>query len=163
MHNLWSPWRSVYIERPEERGDQCFLCAAAAQEVDSTENLVVARFPNTFVLLNRFPYNAGHLMVVPYDHVGNLTDLEEAVAAEIMTSVQASLRVMQTVLKPHGVNVGANLGAHAGAGVPDHVHVHLVPRWQGDTNFMPTIAETKVASSALDDLWDSFRKAFLHG
>ena len=161
MHNLWSPWRSIYIETPrEDRDDGCFLCDAASSRENTVDNLVVARFPQTFVVLNRYPYNAGHLMVVPNVHEGDLAALDEAVATEIMQSVRKALTVMNNVLHPHGVNVGANLGEHAGAGVPGHLHIHLVPRWSGDTNFMPTIAETKVASAALEELWTTFSKAF---
>jgi ATP adenylyltransferase len=160
MENLWSPWRSTYITTNKEQDDGCFLCELAQSDTCTAQNLVVARFPRSFVVLNRFPYNAGHVMVVPTVHEGDMVKLDADVASEIMSTVQRTLGVMHTVLTPDGVNLGANLGEHAGAGVPGHVHMHLVPRWKGDTNFMPTIAETKVASAALEELWERFVDAF---
>lgn len=112
------------------------------------------------MLLNRFPYNAGHLLVAPVDHEGDLTKLSTERAAALMHAVQWSAAVLQGELKPHGINIGANMGTASGAGVPDHLHIHLVPRWNGDTNFMPVLAEVKVISENLHTMWERLGKAF---
>ena len=164
MDNLWSPWRSHYVSTPNERTSEgCFLCRATISTVDpeaARGALVVAAFEHTIVLLNRYPYNAGHLLIAPRQHVGDLTTLPSEVTHELMDATQLGLRVLESELHPHGVNVGANLGASAGAGVPDHLHIHLVPRWNGDTNFMPVIGETKVVSEFIDVMCDRFILAF---
>mgnify|MGYP003473050788 CR=1 FL=1 len=161
MEQLWSPWRSTYIASTAERSaDECFLCAAALEVDDPQSALVVARFPSTIVVLNRYPYNAGHMLVAPIEHVAGLASLSSDAAHELMDVTQIALRVLESELHPHGVNVGANLGAAAGAGVPGHLHVHLVPRWNGDTNFMPVVGEVKVVSESLMDMWAKFSAAF---
>ena len=164
MDNLWSPWLSQYVASADEtNAEGCFLCRCA-QETPSNSNLVVASFDHTFVVLNRYPYNAGHVLVAPHEHVGDLVALDANVSHELMDVTQLSLKVVAEVLSPHAANIGANLGRHAGAGVPDHLHMHIVPRWNGDTNFMSTISETKVVSDALDDLWTRFSAGFAkHG
>lgn len=161
MEQLWSPWRSSYIASSAERSaGGCFLCAAATEEVDDLSVLVVARFPSTIVVLNRYPYNAGHLLIAPAAHIAGLDALPREHAHELMDVTQTALRLLETELHPHGINVGANLGAAAGAGVPGHLHVHLVPRWNGDTNFMPVIGEVKVVSEQLEEMWTRFSAAF---
>lgn len=161
MNNLWSPWRSEYIASSVERDNgACFLCTCASAPVPTVDNLLVARFENTMVVMNRYPYNAGHLLVAPYAHEGDLTALNRAQAHELMDVLQLALRVTQDVLAPHGCNVGANLGRTAGAGVPNHLHLHTVPRWAGDTNFMPVVADMKVISTSMEQLWASFLDAF---
>lgn len=161
MEQLWSPWRSSYIAASAERSaDGCFLCAAANEDADDRSVLVVARFPSTIVVLNRYPYNAGHLLIAPTEHVAGLAEVSSDHAHELMDVTQTALRVLEQELHPHGVNVGANLGSAAGAGVPGHLHVHLVPRWNGDTNFMPVIGEVKVVSEQLDEMWKRFTTAF---
>ncbi len=161
MQQLWSPWRSTYIQSSDERNAEgCFLCACAAASEDTPDNLVVARFPSTIVVMNRFPYNAGHLLVAPKEHHGDLATLGTDQAHELIRVVQTSLRVIDHVMHPHGCNVGANLGRGAGAGVPDHLHIHAVPRWNGDTNFMPVLADVKVVSDDLVDQWQRFHDAF---
>jgi ATP adenylyltransferase len=158
---LWSPWRSDYVSSADEHNaDTCFLCAASNSEVFTSNNLLVARTGQVVVLLNRYPYNAGHLLVAPRAHLDSLAHLAPDVAAELMHVVQWSLRVVESVLQPHAVNIGANLGRASGAGVPDHLHMHIVPRWSGDTNFMPVLAEVKVVSESLTNMWDQFREAF---
>jgi ATP adenylyltransferase len=131
----------------------------SAAERDA-ENLVVARREHCFVILNRYPYNAGHLMVVPNRHVGALALLDDATLANIMHTLRESEQVLTRVLKPHAMNVGANLGREAGAGVPDHVHFHVVPRWNGDTNFMPVLADVRVVSEAIADTQARLAAAF---
>ncbi|NQW29248.1 MAG: HIT domain-containing protein [Ignavibacteria bacterium] len=160
MEQLWSPWRSDYIQSAHsDDAGSCFLCACANSAVDETL-LVVADFENSFVVLNKFPYNAGHLLIAPKAHEPELTALSRDTAHELMTVLQLSLKVTQSVLKPHGCNVGANLGRAAGAGVPQHLHLHIVPRWNGDTNFMPTIGDVKVISESVHKLWKDFSEAF---
>ncbi|MCS6999718.1 MAG: HIT domain-containing protein [Bacteroidota bacterium] len=163
MNQLWSPWRSQYIQSlSQEKADgSCFLCAAAQAppECDS-ENLVVYRGELGFVIMNRFPYNSGHLLIAPYRHVGDLVELADYEAHALIELVQLSLRVLRTTHAPHGFNVGTNLGRTAGAGLPDHVHVHVVPRWNGDTNFMPVLAEVKVISEFLSNEQRKLSRAF---
>ena len=161
MDQLWSPWRSAYLQREHERDSQgCFLCACAADPQATEQNLVVARFEHTVVVMNRYPYNAGHLLVAPIAHQGDLATLDPVISAELMTTTQKALRVIASVLSPHGCNVGVNLGTDAGAGVPDHLHLHIVPRWRGDTNFMPVLADVRMVGTRLEDLWRSYVAAF---
>lgn len=161
MDQLWSPWRSAYLQREHERNaDGCFLCTCAHAAEATEQNLMVARFEHTVVVMNRYPYNAGHLLVAPKAHLGDLATLDPVISAELMSTTQLALRVVAAVLSPHGCNVGINLGTDAGAGVPDHVHVHIVPRWRGDTNFMPVLADVRMVGTRLEDLWHSYNAAF---
>jgi len=161
MEQLWSPWRSEYIGTADDRNASgCFLCDCASATENSRENLVVARFEHCFVVMNRYPYNAGHLLIAPYVHHEDLATLDPSVASNIMSVVQKTVAITQQVLSPHGINVGANLGRHAGAGIPDHLHFHTVPRWNGDTNFMPVLADVKVVSDDLFSTWERFVRAF---
>lgn len=141
MKQLWAPWRLEYIQGPRE--DACFLCAAASGNDDAAA-LVVSRGARGFVMLNRFPYNLGHAMVVPYRHRGRLADLDDADLLELMRLTDRTVHVAERVLRPEGFNIGLNLGRAAGAGLLDHLHIHIVPRWVGDTNFMPVLGDTKV-------------------
>ncbi|MBU3741780.1 MAG: HIT domain-containing protein [Candidatus Kapabacteria bacterium] len=160
MEQLWSPWRSQYLQRGAEAHEACFLCTAASAQEPSIDMLVVARFASTMVVMNRYPYNAGHLLVAPVDHLGDLALLDRSIANELMETTQTALRVVHRVLSPHGCNVGINLGVDAGAGVPDHLHVHIVPRWRGDTNFMPVLADVRMVGTRLEELWHSYVEAF---
>jgi ATP adenylyltransferase len=144
---LWAPWRIDYIKRPKD--DRCVFCAAA--QGDDTEHLVLARGGRCFLLLNAFPYAPGHAMAAPYRHVGEIDDLDEQELLELMTLARRGTAAMAEVMSPDGYNLGLNLGEVAGAGIADHVHLHVVPRWHGDTNFMPVIADTKVIPQALRD------------
>jgi len=158
MENLWSPWRSEYIESfdtPRKEEEECFLCAGASKHEESKERLIVARNELCFVVMNRYPYNSGHLLIAPYRHCGELPNLSAAERTEIMETINTSCEVLSELYKPHGINIGANIGRAAGAGVPGHLHFHLVPRWNGDTNFMPLLAEVKVIS-------ESIQTAYLH-
>ncbi len=142
MEHIWSPWRMKYIRDPQAPAG-CIFCNAIKKE-DGAENLIVKRGRHAFVILNRYPYTSGHVMVVPYKHVGTLAELENEETADIMALIQQSIEVINAVYKPEGYNIGANLGAVAGAGVAEHVHFHVVPRWAGDTNFMTSVAESRV-------------------
>jgi ATP adenylyltransferase len=157
VERLWTPWRRAYIEGPADSG--CFLCAKAAHTEDRA-NLIVYRCEHVFVVLNLFPYNTGHLLVAPYDHIGDLPALDAEVAAELMRVTQRSTSVLEAEYKPHGFNIGMNLGRVAGAGLPDHLHVHIVPRWNGDTNFMPIVGDTKVLPESLEQTYDRLEPHF---
>jgi ATP adenylyltransferase len=140
---LWAPWRLEYVEQPDEE-DGCFLCAPA-------DRYVVHRGERTLVVLNKFPYSSGHLLVAPARHVGELTELDDAEALEVHREAVAGLAALRSAYAPDGVNLGWNLGRAAGAGLVDHVHLHVVPRWSGDTNFMPVLADVKVLPEHLDE------------
>ena len=151
LRHLWTPWRMEYIRSAMEEGDEvCFLCDLPAQD-DDEKNLILARGERAFVILNRFPYNPGHLMVAPFRHTGELEDLGEDELRDVDGLLQRSIRALKEEYQPHGFNLGVNLGRVAGAGIPDHVHWHVVPRWNGDTNFMPVIAQTKVLPELLQE------------
>lgn len=149
---LWTPHRMAYIrgeDKPTtaEAGDQCPFCRVPGQSDD--EGLIVARGEHCFVVLNRYPYNAGHLMVCPYRHVPNYVDLDEAETIEFGRLTQQAIRVLQAVSGPQGFNIGMNQGGVAGAGIAAHLHQHVVPRWGGDTNFMPVVGATRVLPQLL--------------
>jgi len=141
VKRLWAPWRLEYVRGPRPAG--CIFCAAAAAPDDAAA-LVVFRGARCFVILNRFPYNAGHVMVVPARHRGRFADLDDAELLELLRLTERTVQVHERVLRPDGFNIGLNLGRAAGAGVEDHLHIHVVPRWVGDTNFMPVLGDTKV-------------------
>ena len=145
---LWAPWRLEYIKRADEQPG-CVFCDAAAG--DDEERLVLRRGTDAFALLNKFPYSSGHLMVAPYRHVGELSGLGDSEALEIHSLATAGLAALRSVYGPEGFNLGWNLGRVAGAGVVDHVHLHVVPRWAGDTNFMPVLADVKVLPEHLQE------------
>lgn len=146
MKQLWAPWRMEYLQAPKT--DRCVFCEAARGTNDPGSQ-VVARGQRCFVIMNRFPYNAGHVMVVPTRHRGRLQDLDDSELGEMFRYIDYCVRVADRVLHPDGYNVGMNLGRAAGAGITDHLHMHVVPRWAGDTNFMPVVSETKVISEHL--------------
>jgi ATP adenylyltransferase len=155
MEHLWAPWRIRYILGEKEEG--CFFCRKS-QEADDAKNHILIRDRTCFALLNVYPYNAGHLMVAPYKHTGELDDLSNQELAELMVLTRRCKQVLARAIKPHGFNIGLNLGRPAGAGVLDHLHIHIVPRWEGDTNFMPVLADTHVLPQALDELYQVLRK-----
>ena len=159
MDQLFAPWRMEYIGAAPEPG--CLFCRVeSAPTADDSRNLVVWRAPAALVMMNRFPYNNGHLLVAPLAHVGDLTLLADAQSLALMRAVQRSLEVVRGVMAPEGFNVGANIGRAAGAGIPDHVHVHIVPRWNGDTNFMPVLGEVKVINEHLERTREKLAAAF---
>jgi len=159
LGRLWTPWRQEYVGSVPAPG--CFLCAlAAAGPEDDQANLVVHRQPDVLVVLNRFPYNPGHLLVAPHVHSGDLVSLEPGRRDGLFALVQRATDVLGRVYQPAGFNVGMNLGRVAGAGVPDHLHVHIVPRWAGDTNFMTVSAETRILPETLDQTFRKLRPFF---
>jgi ATP adenylyltransferase len=149
VQTLWAPWRFEYFEK-KTGGD--FL-QAAARTSDDAAHLVLTRRKNSFLIMNRYPYAVGHLMSVPYRKVAELSALGENEIAELFSLVVHGQKLLRAVMKPQGFNIGINVGECAGAGVPDHLHVHVVPRWNGDTNFMPMTAGTRVLSQSLADLY----------
>ena len=151
MKNLWAPWRMSYIENEVDSGDECFLCRAL-REMGGEGCLVLWKSERTFCILNRYPYNNGHLLVAPQRHVGDVEDLTVEEMTAIMTDTVRAQKILTNVAHPHGFNWGLNVGRAAGAGLVDHLHMHIVPRWNGDTNFMPVFADVKVIPQALEDM-----------
>jgi ATP adenylyltransferase len=146
MEYLWAPWRIEYIQRTQDSG--CVLCQKP-QENNDEANFILYRGEHNFIILNAFPYNPGHLMVAPYRHIANLQDLGDEEANELFDIIKKGLELIKEAMEPMGFNIGLNLGKVAGAGIAEHIHTHIVPRWQGDTNFMPVLSDTKVLSDAL--------------
>jgi len=159
MDTLWAPWRMKYIDGIGNDGSHsgCFLCAARDAK-DDREALVFLRRPLAFAVLNRFPYNNGHTLIVPAAHKGDLADLAEGELLALMTLTRDVIGMFRRLVRPDGFNVGFNFGRPAGAGLPEHLHLHVVPRWNGDTNFMPVLADTKVIPQALEDLYERLAK-----
>lgn len=151
MKNLWSPWRSIYIDslKNEQSGGKCIFCEAVEKDISDINNLVVHKSKNTLVMLNLYPYNNGHLMIVPNRHFDSLDQITKDESHELIEELILAEKVLRKIYDPHGFNVGANLGRAGGAGIDDHIHFHIVPRWNGDTNFMPVIGEVKVISQDL--------------
>jgi ATP adenylyltransferase len=161
VERLWTPWRRAFLEGTADTADTgCFLCGHAADAHHDRENLVLGRGEAVFVLLNLYPYNSGHLMVAPYVHSGDLANLDQRIAAELMAMTQRSVAALGRAYAPEAFNIGMNLGKAAGAGVPDHLHVHVVPRWIGDTNFMPVAANTKVLPETLEQTYERLQPYF---
>ncbi len=153
MERLYAPWRMAYVDQPHKDdapmgATGCVFCDKAAQDGDDA-NLIVHRGAQAFVLLNLFPYNNGHVMVVPYRHTASLADLDDGTTLELLTLTKQAQAALQSAFHPQGFNLGMNLGVAAGAGIADHLHLHIVPRWNGDTNFMPVLADVKVLPDAL--------------
>ncbi|NQU11130.1 HIT domain-containing protein [bacterium] len=155
MDNLWAPWRIEYILGDKEGA--CFLCDAPRAN-DDPRTLVLIRAQTCFAILNRYPYNPGHLLVAPYKHTGELEDLSQQEAHDLMDLTRCGKQLLARTMNPDGFNIGFNLGRVAGAGVLDHLHLHVVPRWNGDTNYMPVLADTRVVPQALADTWAELRK-----
>ncbi|MBN1257507.1 MAG: HIT domain-containing protein [Planctomycetes bacterium] len=160
MEWLWAPWRSQYVTGLASGGEGgCFLCAAR-DTAQPKAALLLGRGQHTFVIMNRFPYNTGHLMVASNAHLGQLEEIDAETTAEIWQQVVVCKQVLQEVIHPHGFNIGINQGRCSGAGVADHLHIHIVPRWDGDTNFMPVLGGAKVMSQSLEDLYEQLQPAF---
>ncbi|MCW2924778.1 MAG: family hydrolase [Thermoleophilia bacterium] len=157
VENLWAPWRLEYVRG--ERPDGCVLCAKHA-ETDDAEALVLARGEHAYVVLNLYPYNPGHLMVVPYRHVAGLEQLTADESREAQELLATAIRTIRGAMTPGGFNVGLNLGSAAGAGIPDHLHWQLVPRWEGDVNFMPLLADVRVMPQHMQTTWRQLRDAW---
>ena len=164
MDRLWSPWRMAYIDGMSDDGPKsgCFLCEAR-DAADDRGALVFLRRPRAFAVLNRFPYNNGHALIVPNAHKGEMADLADDDMLAMMALARDVMALYGRVLRADGYNLGLNFGRVAGAGLPEHLHLHLVPRWSGDTNFMPVLADTKVIPQSLEDLYDRLRAAIESG
>ncbi len=159
---MWSPWRAHHVERTDRDtldGETQSLFSRLAAENDDDANFILWRGSSVFVILNKYPYNNGHLMIVPYREVATYEDLIPEEQVEMAHTIARCIRWLRTAFAPEGFNVGMNLGAAGGAGLPRHVHMHVVPRWNGDTNFMPTIGETKVIPEALSDTYRKLQAA----
>ncbi|MFH0802521.1 MAG: HIT domain-containing protein [bacterium] len=156
MERIWAPWRKTYIIGSRESG--CIFCLKPARHEDR-ETLILERGETCFTIMNIFPYNNGHLMVAPFRHTGNLEDLDDRELFELFASVRKWIGIIRKAYHPEGFNIGMNLGTVAGAGFAEHLHVHLVPRWNGDTNFMPVIGETKVISESLEASYEALLAA----
>lgn len=157
MDVKFTPWRRAYIVGPKPDG--CIFCAAAAGS-DDAATYVVARGQHCFVILNAYPYNNGHLMVVPYEHTADLAALAPEVSAELWDLMRQGVAALGATMRPAGFNLGMNLGQVAGAGIADHLHMHVVPRWSGDTNYMSVIGETRLIPEALADTWRTLKAAW---
>ena len=165
MDQLWAPWRLAYVANPKEKerpADDCFICRGVTSS-DDRENLLVHRSGLSVVVLNRFPYNNGHLLVAPVTHKGRPEELSHEELLDLQLVLRKMLGVLEKLMTPDGFNVGLNLGKVAGAGLPGHLHWHIVPRWNGDTNFMPVVADTKVIPQSLDTLYDLLRTELAKG
>ncbi len=159
MEQLWAPWRMEYIR--SDKSGECIFCKGL-KGGDDRSNLLLLRGRGSSIMLNRYPYNSGHLMIFPNRHVKDLSLLEGGESTEIMDMLNLSIEVLKKTMNPMGFNIGINMGKCAGAGIEDHLHIHVVPRWEGDTNFMPVIGDTKVISQHLMETYDSLYTA-LHG
>ncbi len=155
---IWAPWRIDYIR--SEKNTDCFICQKALDRSDDLKNLILARGKYAYVLFNEFPYTSGHLMVTPYSHIADICELTKKESIEMVELTVRSVKVMRKVLNPQGFNIGYNLGECSGAGLKDHIHQHIVPRWNGDTNFMPVLANTRVVPEALIETCQLLRDAF---
>ncbi|MCB2204163.1 HIT domain-containing protein [bacterium] len=161
MDRLWSPWRSQYIQSfgtaEEDRG--CVFCEALASDSDD-QRYLVKRHRHCFTMLNLYPYNSGHLLIIPNRHTSSYLELEDAAYREMHEVIRDWLRVFASVMHPQGFNFGSNIGRVGGAGIDSHIHMHIVPRWNGDANFMPVIADTKVISESMEDTMHKLREGF---
>jgi len=158
---LWAPWRIKYIQELSDENDGCFFCRYLEQPDKDDENLVLWRTDKCVVVQNRFPYNNGHLLVAPKRHIADLEDADDEELLEMIKLVRECKKALTGALSPHGFNVGINLGRCAGAGLPGHMHIHIVPRWSGDTNFMSVCSETDVVSQSLGELLEQLKKTSL--
>ncbi len=159
MKHLWSPWRMTYIES-DKKTASCVFCEAQAK-IDNPENLIAYRGKFSFVILNRYPYTSGHVMVIPFEHKANLEELSTETRSEMMELSSQCTTILRNTYKTSSFNVGINIGEAAGAGVLGHVHIHVLPRWAGDTNFITTLGETRVHPESLESSYERIKKGFL--
>lgn len=157
MERLWAPWRIKYIQKKAKSNGDCIFCEAYKSK-DAKKKLRILKTNYSLAILNLFPYNNGHIMVAPKRHIDNLEALSKNEITDIFVIVKKLVKVIKKILKPEGFNIGINIGEDAGAGIADHIHIHIVPRWRGDTNFMPVCGNTKVISQGLNDLYSRIRK-----
>jgi ATP adenylyltransferase len=164
MKQMWSPWRSQYIEtfKDKDKKNQCFICEAIAnQDLEKDkELLVVKRSKFCIAILNKFPYNSGHILVAPLRHISVFEELQPEELADIMNLVQKAIAIQKQLFSPHGFNIGVNIGVAAGAGLPSHIHFHIVPRWNGDSNFTAVFADMKVISADLKKMQEEVSELF---
>ena len=158
MKHLWAPWRMQYIGGEPRPG--CLFCRVIENPDDPDADLVVWRPQGAIVMLNKFPYNPGHAIVAPVKHTSTFEELDDEASLDLMRAQRQTLRVLREILTPDGFNVGANLGKAAGAGIPDHAHLHIVPRWNGDTSFMVVLDDVKIVNEALDQTAEKLKRAF---
>jgi ATP adenylyltransferase len=157
---IWAPWRLPYVkDAAKDSEEECIFCAKPREE-DDEANLIVHRGESCFVILNKFPYTNGHLMVAPYEHLATLPEVPAETTAELMALTQRGISALERAYSPHGFNVGCNQGRVAGAGFEHHIHMHVVPRWGGDTNFMPVLADTRVLPQSLEQSYQAVRESF---
>ncbi|HRN27436.1 MAG TPA: HIT domain-containing protein [Ignavibacteriaceae bacterium] len=163
MEKLWSPWRSKYIEsfKSDEDKTKCIFCQMLSFDPNDDDNLLVDMGEHTFTVMNLYPYNNGHLMIVPKRHTNDFAGLKEVEVTESFQKLQLAEKALRKVLNPNGFNIGANIGRVAGAGIEDHIHFHIVPRWNGDSNFMPVIGDVKVISQDLAETKAKLLQAYL--
>jgi len=158
MKRIWSPWRMKYIKENSSQSE-CPFCKAISGK-DDRENLVVFRGKNAFVMLNRYPYTTGHILVLPYIHQEKMSEFDPKTRSEMMELVNQAGQILELVYKPQGMNVGLNLGTAAGAGIPKHLHWHIVPRWMGDTNYMTTVGSVRVLPESLEDTYQKIQSSW---
>lgn len=165
MDILYAPWRDTYVTKSKEDNgasseDSCVFCSKIITENPGAQEFILKKTKHAFVILNLYPYNGGHLLILPIEHVANLEDLSKDVRVELMELMSASIVILKNVLQAHGVNAGMNLGRASGAGIPSHLHLHLVPRWVGDTSFITVIGNTKNVSVDLEKIYQNLKPAF---
>lgn len=158
MDHLWTPWRSTYMKAKHDT-NRCIFCAAAQGTADE-ENLLVHRGEHCFVILNRYPYTSGHLMIAPYQHVSRLLQVDSEVTGEMMSLARLAERNLEEIYRPDGLNLGMNLGEAAGAGIEQHIHLHVLPRWKGDANFMTTVGGVRIMPEDLEETYRKLRPKF---
>jgi len=152
MNNIWAPWRMEYVTTPKE--NTCIFCTAP----NNGDPLILKKEQTCFAIMNRFPYTTGHCMVAPYSHVGNLDDVKKEEFFELMSLVKTMVSALQEAMSPDGFNIGCNIGSVSGAGVADHIHMHIVPRWDGDTNFMPVLSNVHIISEHIEKTRDKIMR-----
>ena len=160
MDHLWAPWRMEYLERDKTKRDGCVFCKKLADKSSDRENLVLFRAEYAFVLMNLYPYTNGHLLICSNEHVDTFEKLNDQSLAQIMFLAKKSMEVINSVMSPDGYNFGSNVGKAGGAGIAEHIHFHVVPRWEGDTNFMPVVGQSKVIMDGLFDTYDQLKLKF---
>ncbi len=155
---LWATWRMPYITKIDKNDEGCIFCNKPKED-DDKKNLILYRGEHCFTIMNLYPYNNGHLMVIPYRHISDICLLDDNEAMDMMDQVRSMVAILRKVMNPEGFNTGLNLGRAGGAGIADHMHMHIVPRWSGDTNFMPVVADTRVISEHINDTYDKIYNA----
>lgn len=159
MNILYAPWREQYIDNTNKPEPICIFCESLKQNKDR-ENLILGRFKHNFVIMNKYPYNGGHLLIVPYEHLDTLPKLSTVASNELMELAKIATTILENELKNTGTNIGINMGKAAGAGIPGHLHTHVVPRWAGDTNFLPVLADAKQVSSDIKNIYAKLKPHF---